>query len=163
MWTRPLYYIYMCLVPSSRTHGRRRWGHWTFPLGTAGSLNPWSRASTPQPQSWYHGCSPRQSEGRYLEDRQDEINHVLVHLKLCTVWPSGDHLTSLKGVLDVVDFHLWSWHPEYALMLKTWWEQKGVCLEFISADMDEKLMAGRDENVDGFLLSWAITLASWVS
>lgn len=130
------------------THGRRRSGHWTFPLGTAGSPNPWSRASTPRPLSWCHGCSPRQSAGRYLEDGKNEFNHVLTHLRLWIMWPSGDRLTSLEGVLDVVDLHLWSWHSEYALMLKTWWEQRSVCLsvclKFTLANMDERLVLVAD-------------------
>lgn len=55
------------------THGRRRWGHWIFPWETAGSPNPWNRASTLQPQSWCRGCSPRWSAGHYLDDRTERV------------------------------------------------------------------------------------------
>ncbi len=43
------------------THGRRKWGHWSVPLETAGSPSPESTVSALQPQSWYRGCSPRRS------------------------------------------------------------------------------------------------------
>lgn len=60
--------------------------------------------------------------------RTEWVNRILTPLQLSVRRPSGDLLTSLEGVLDVVDLHLWSWHPEYALMLETCWEQKGICL-----------------------------------
>lgn len=39
------------------------------------------------------------------------------------MWPSSGWLTSLKGVLDVVDLHLRSGHPENTLVLQTWGEE----------------------------------------
>jgi len=38
--------------------------------------------------------------------------------------PRRTLLTSLEGVLDVVDLHLRARHPEYALMLEACWEQR---------------------------------------
>lgn len=57
--------------PPSCTHGRRTWGRWSVLLETAGSPDPWSKASTLRPLSWCHGCSPRQSVGRYLGEQQN--------------------------------------------------------------------------------------------
>lgn len=49
---------------------------------------------------------------------------------------SSRRLTSLEGVLDIVDLHLWPWHPKYALMLETCQEhnQFGVQVVLIRCD-----------------------------